>query len=97
MKENQLLVNFATNFFGYGNLKAPYWFVGFEEGFLPGTPKRCLLPQAIVRARVWSCFGERCVLDIKEYHDKVANFHGIEDFNKWFCQDSLPPSQSTWR
>lgn len=30
-KENRLLYEFIFNFFGYGNLKGKYWFVGIEE------------------------------------------------------------------
>jgi hypothetical protein len=93
-EQKDLLRNFAEKFFGYGNLEAPYWFVGYEEGFLPGTPRRGRLEQAITRAEAWSQLGNRNVLDIKEYHDEVAK--KIKCFNQWFRQDH-PPIQQTWR
>jgi hypothetical protein len=108
MKENQLLVKFATKFFGYGNLKAPYWFVGYEEGFpkkrrRQKLPEEAMLRQVIIRAKVWSKLKEKDVLDLQKYHNQVAaclqnenTNQWFEDFNKWF-RESTPPLQPTWR
>jgi hypothetical protein len=30
--DESLLQEFMSNFYGYGNYAAPYWFIGMEEG-----------------------------------------------------------------
>ena len=87
------------NFFGYGNLKAPYWFVGFEEGFPPPRMTNIeMLHQAKVRAKTWSKFRGRQVLDIRQYHKALP--HRGRDFrrlNQWFRVSPPPLIQPTWR
>ena len=82
--DDALLKKFMRSFFGYGNPRAPVWFVGMEEG--GGT---CF---AEVRKRL-SCWRRRKSRMLED----VASFH--LDFEgpgcKWFRE--RPPTQSTWR
>lgn len=75
---------YIREFFGYGNLSAPLWFVGMEEG---GKATSELLQQ---RVEAWKTLHRGTTVDLKELH------HLIHDGEKWFAGDR-PPLQSTWR
>jgi hypothetical protein len=97
MKDREkLLEDFATGFFGYGNIGAKIWFVGYEEGFPRPLPKetKAKLEQVVVRAKVWRQLGGEDVLDLKEFCSECAK-HGLENFDCWFKES--PPIQPTWR
>lgn len=60
------LRRYMTAFAGYGDLRAPLWFIGMEEGSGRG------LEELEARVRVWSIRG-RCVLeDLPSYHHAIG-------------------------
>ena len=79
--ELQMLLDYATGFLGYGDLDAPYWFVGAEEG---GVNEAA---QALDRARVWHGWNPPCpqVLDLDEYVHQLG------------IVNPLGHGQNTWR
>lgn len=67
-----LLLDFMENFFGYGNLKAPYWFIGKEEG---GGKK---MEENFRRILLWEKLGKNPTVDLKKYHyDLGFNDHQL--------------------
>ena len=100
-EELNLVLNYARNFLGYGNLDAPYWFVGLEEAGVqnPG--------HTVVRANVWqgNPFERNQTVDLFDYSQQLGavgeQMHGFVqnerlDPRRWF-QLQRPPTQETWR
>jgi hypothetical protein len=73
--------DFIHNFYGYGNLKAKYWFIGMEEG--GGNSEE----EFNNRIKAWQILGEKALVDVAEYHEII----GINRFFK----DPVK-IQSTW-
>nr|WP_314899159.1 hypothetical protein [uncultured Deefgea sp.] len=80
---HELIDRFLHNFFGYGNLKAPIWFIGMEEG---GGKD---LAEAQARIEAWQRLGAGDVIDLVTYHRVI-------DKSKYFDR-ARPPTQPTWR
>lgn len=62
----ELLSDFMNNFFGYGNLNSPYWFIGKEEG---GGKN---LDENFRRIHAWEYFGKPTTVDLIDYHLKLG-------------------------
>jgi hypothetical protein len=77
------LTEFADRFFGYGNLSAPIWLLGLEEG---GGED---LTEIRRRVHAWQRRGSRPVEDLAEYHRNI----GVTRF----FDGPRPPLQRTWR
>ena len=86
MLNNNLLDDFARNFLGYGNLSAPIWFVGMEEG--GGNTK----PEIAARLDQWVAHDRAPVVDIRSFGDDPE----LADHARWFAGEK-PPLQSTWK
>jgi|GEM_PF-2224114 len=71
-----------NNFWGYGSLEAPVWFVGMEEGFDTNADVSQL------RARFEAADGRHTV-DIRR------GMEGATDHMRWFHPNA--PVQSTWK
>ncbi|SFI69989.1 hypothetical protein SAMN05421753_111181 [Planctomicrobium piriforme] len=82
--DEELLYSFANAFFGYGNLEAPIWFVGMEEG--GGTS----VGEINARLTAWNQRGRRCVEDLPEFCRATRVAH----LNQWF--DPRSNIQRTW-
>ena len=80
------VTNFAHTFFGYGNLNAPVWFVGMEEG---GGETR---DEIEARLRSWEAGGRSPVVDIVEF----GRESGLKGHLQWF-EGEKPPLQTTWK
>ena len=74
MLDNNLLTDFAYNFFGYGNLSAPIWFVGMEEG--GGNTK----PEIAARLDQWVAHNRAPVVDIQSF----GQHPDLTDHARWF-------------
>ena len=81
-----LVCDFTQTFFGYGNLGAPVWFIGMEEG---GGATR---DEIEARFRSWAAAGRAPVVDIVEFGREA----GLEDHLQWF-EGEKPPLQTTWK
>jgi hypothetical protein len=79
--DNELLEAFIDGFYGYGNLKAHYWFIGMEEG---GGDS---LKDVQRRLAVWREHGENVTEDLVNYHTAI----GVTKFFK-----PQPKLQRTW-
>lgn len=77
------LVDFTDQFLGYGNLTAPIWFVGLEEG---GGEDLTEIEQ---RVHAWAQRGSRPVEDLAAYHRSI----GVTRF----FDGPRPVLQRTWR
>jgi len=84
--DDELLADFAHGFFGYGNLTAPVWFIGMEEG--GGNTAA----EISARLDAWVSHDREPVADITSFGDAA----GLEDHARWFA-GKRPPLQSTWR
>jgi hypothetical protein len=62
----QLLSAFIDTFFGYGNLDAPYWFVGKEEG---GGKD---LVENFRRVLTWEALGKGMTVDSIDNHQRLG-------------------------
>lgn len=84
----EILESFMRGFFGYGNLKAPLWFVGMEEG--GGNS----LKEVHNRMRAWNRRGRKAIEDAAAFHIqiKMGNL-----FRKTDNRRSGPKIQGTWR
>jgi hypothetical protein len=78
---NELVVAYMQQFFGYGDLSSPLWFVGMEEG----VGKESLED----RLRAWDKLGRTETTDIRESHRLI-------DEKRWF-DGAFPEIQRTWR
>ena len=65
--KSHLIKKYMSNFFGYGNLKSDYWFIGIEEG--GGKTEK----EVIDRIKTWNMFGENTVEDLAKFHKKINN------------------------
>jgi hypothetical protein len=78
---DNILKDYIANFWGYGDLKAPIWFVGMEEGGeLESNEFNRVLEQ-------WNEEGQPRVVDICPPNSSPSN--------PWF-NTSNPPIQKTW-
>jgi hypothetical protein len=82
MLDTEVLKDFMKNFFGYGDLNAPVWFVGMEEG------GGASMAEIEARLATWVRRGRKTLED-------VAIFH--EEFGDGRCFSHRPPLQSTWK
>lgn len=62
----QLLSEFMTQFFGYGNLASPYWFIGKEEG------GGATLEENFQRILIWEKLGKATTVDSIGYHQALG-------------------------
>jgi hypothetical protein len=62
--------NFMNTFYGYGNLDAPYWFIGKEEG---GGACR---DEFIARIQTWLNRGSKQIDDLYDYHSDLLTALG---------------------
>ena len=94
-----LILNYARNFLGYGNLNAPFWFVGMEEAGVQNPD------QAVGRAQVWNRLGNGHTVDLFDYSQQLGAVGERErcfienpylDPRRWF-REHRPPTQPTWR
>ncbi len=73
---------FCQNFFGYGNPKAPVWFIGMEEG--GGNT----IHEVNNRIEAWDNRGQKAFEDVVDYHVEF----GLDE-----CfQPTRPKIQTTW-
>lgn len=83
---SDLLEAFIRSFFGYGNLKAPVWFIGMEEG--GGNS----LKEVHDRLRAWNRRGRKRIEDAAAFHIR------IKMDNLFLKADGGGPTiQGTWR
>lgn len=75
------LESYLSGFFGYGNLDAPLWLIGMEEG-----GARDLL-EVQRRIASWAAHRTPC-LDLADHHHRFGQ-------GRWFAPGA--PTQSTWR
>jgi hypothetical protein len=68
--EQNLLEEYMKVFFGYGNLKSDYWFIGMEEG--GGNSEQ----EISSRLDVWEKSGRPTLLDNYDFHAKVTGETG---------------------
>lgn len=80
--EPELVRSRINNFWGYGSLKTPVWFVGMEEGLDPATTA------AELRARFEAANGQQTV-------DMRRDMQNVPDHIRWFKPNA--PIQSTWK
>lgn len=64
-----LLEEFIQNFYGYGSLSSPLWFIGMEEGVGYETLEDRLL--------AWETLGKTSTIDIREFHRLINE-------SRWF-------------
>lgn len=81
MLNDELLTEFAENFYGYGNYQAPYWFLGMEEG--GGNS----VDEINLRFSAWADRGKNELEDVAEYHCAI----GIPELFS-----GKPKLQNTW-
>src|SRR4051794_23061661 len=81
MLDEQLLSNFIATFYGYGDYRAQYWFVGMEEG---GGDT---LEANAARLAAWDSRGRRELEDLVEYHSPL----GVSRYT-----GERPKIQATW-
>jgi len=77
-----LLQDFMRGFYGYGNLRAKYWFIGLEEG--GGTS----IDEIQHRLETWDVLGRPSLADLDEFHQRAG-------ITCWSAR--RPPLQSTWK
>jgi hypothetical protein len=86
IENEKLLREFMTSFYGYGNLKGEYWFVGMEEG---GGDK---IEKIISRLSNWENAGKPTLMDNYEFHKGLYEALGLsEQFEKAWSK-----YQRTW-
>jgi hypothetical protein len=81
MLDDALVDAFAHGFFGYGDYRARYWFVGMEEG---GGGTEAEIGR---RLAAWHARGRRELEDLAEFHAAIGEV-------RWFKRAILQP---TWR
>ncbi len=79
---DELLKSFISNFYGYGNYKGKYWFVGLEQG---GGNSFNEIEQ---RLNIWAQNNKPELEDAAEYHNAIGLGH--------FFDATKPKQQSTW-
>ena len=65
------LEEMARECFGYGRWKAPYWFIGLEEG-MSGTLED--------RVKAWQKLGKEGLSDCKQFHHEIKVYKHHIDF-----------------
>ena len=80
----KLLTDFSDKFLGYGNIKAPVWFIGME----PGSPDDIVLLENFFK--VWLDRKKPAVDDVKKSHLQIGKQH----YTKFF-EDPVK-YESTW-
>jgi hypothetical protein len=87
------LNNYMENFFGYGNISSPWWFIGLEEGS-SGLEK-----EINARLDVWMQLGSATTCDCADFHIRMAGI--LNEQSNLFPPENLPDSrvklQPTWR
>jgi hypothetical protein len=78
---DQLLDSFAHTFYGYGDYKASYWFIGMEEG---GASSRQEIES---RLSVWDRHRKPELEDIAVFHNEIG-------YRRYF--EKRPPLQNAW-
>lgn len=66
MLDEVLLKKFMNGFYGYGSFKAPFWFIGMEEG---GGGS---LDEMTKRLAIWNVRGNRELEDVAGYHQDIG-------------------------
>lgn len=84
----KLLIDFMNNFFGYGNLKGEYWFVGKEEG--GGNS----IKEINSRIEKWEKENKPTVLDNYELHKEIKDPKG--NSYSYYFNGSKSKCQRTW-
>jgi hypothetical protein len=69
---SNLLKSYMETFFGYGDLRAPYWYIGMEEGGESSEISQ--------RLNAWDALGRRELEDLLDFHTKARI--GQEFFGK---------------
>lgn len=69
MLDDQLLEKFIHTFYGYGNYRGNFWFIGKEEG------GGGAIDEILQRLNVWSQRGCRELEDVYEYHQAFGVSH----------------------
>lgn len=85
MLNDKLLEDFMNGFYGFGNYKAPYWFIGMEEG------GRAELPHITKQLQVWDKSKRKELLDVIDF----AHEMGFSHLTKWY--GNRPALQKTWK
>jgi hypothetical protein len=68
--DDVLLQRFASEFFGYGRVSAPFWFIGMEEA--GAADER----EAQQRLDAWVALGSKAIVDCADFHQRVADDKG---------------------
>jgi hypothetical protein len=89
MLDSKVLREFMDNFFGYGNLRAPVWFIGMEEG--GGKTK----DEIADRLNTWRGDKANC-LEVEDFTVKdLAEFHiAIRDATRFTGNVAIQPTWS---
>lgn len=66
MFDDELLLDYMQNFYGYGNFKGDYWFVGMEEG--GGSS----FGEVQTRLNAWNERGRKLLEDLRDYHYAIG-------------------------
>jgi hypothetical protein len=86
MDDDTLEIEMARQFYGYGCWKAPYWFIGPEQG---KGPKEA--DDNVERAQAWARLSKPDLVDCKVFHDEIGE-------SSWHREPPLGPAlQRTWR
>jgi hypothetical protein len=80
---DELLDAFAHTFYGYGNYKGAYWFIGMEEG--GGS-----FEDVVTRLSVWDHHGRLELEDVALFHNEIGYGYYFEKRPK------RPKLQQTW-
>ncbi len=74
MFDDELLLDYMQNFYGYGNFSGDFWFVGMEEGGIESVT------EMHSRLHVWQQRGRKSLEDLIDYHRAIDNTIGITRF-----------------
>lgn len=80
----KILYEYIYNFFGYGSLKNPLWFIGMEEGVGEESLDD--------RLQAWETLGKTSTVDIRQFHRLISEQRWFD--GKLFQQ---PQIQKTWK
>ncbi len=86
--DRALLEEYMNTFYGYGNLKGKYWFIGMEEG--GGNS----IEEIISRLDIWKNAGKPTLLDNYQFHSLIRGA-GDSTFDRFFKGDKST-YQKTW-
>lgn len=75
------LDKFAHKFLGYGNLNAPIWFIGMEEGMKEGMKEggKDRYEEIKLRLQAWKDMGYPKVADVADFHVKIGHVFLFRD------------------